>query len=189
MPHKFAKALILTLLGGKVASILFCAVLALFFSISVSAQKRDNLTDTESDQVRDAQQLDLRMQVFIKAIDRRVQVLNGVAPSAKDTEKWGAPPKGTRVELLRDIEKILDEAISNIDDAAAHNANSPFFSQGIHLLADGAQALLPQLKVFQSKAAGDLERGSLMQSIEYCDQIIEAAVRVPKVETKKKKKN
>src|SRR5439155_24747690 len=41
------------------------------------AQSRDHLTDPESELVREYQQLDKRIEVFIKAIDRRFAIING----------------------------------------------------------------------------------------------------------------
>src|ERR1043166_7671394 len=85
------------------------------------AQSRDHLTDPETELVREYQQLDKRIEVFIKAIDRRFAIINGTpqpAPKKKnqDKEDWGELPKGSRAELLDDIAGILDEAINNIDD-------------------------------------------------------------------------
>src|SRR5690242_16408448 len=68
----------------------------------VPAQTRDHLTDAETDLVRYYQELDKRIDVFIKAADRRFAVINGTAqPSTKkalkDEPEWGDVPKGTRV--------------------------------------------------------------------------------------------
>src|SRR5713226_7196057 len=104
---------------------------ALLLAGSAAAQKRDHLTDQESELVRDNQELDKRTEVFIKAIDRRFAIINGtIVPSTpkktkKDEPDWGAPPKGTRAELLGDIAGILDEAITNIDDVSRRDAKNP----------------------------------------------------------------
>src|SRR5258708_7244490 len=97
-------------------------LLAGIFLISglVSAQTRDHLTDQETELVRFHQELDKRIEVFIKAIDRRFAIINGTPQpatkkSAKEEPEWGEVPKGTRAELLGDIAGILDEAITNID--------------------------------------------------------------------------
>ena len=60
-------------------------------------QKRDHLTTQEVDLVKEAQILDKRIEVFIKAAERRVMVINGTAASnakqlKKDAEKWGELP-------------------------------------------------------------------------------------------------
>ena len=91
--------------------------------LTVNAQRRDHLTEQEVELVRDAQQIDERMKVFVKAIDRRWLVINNDNSQAKQVEKdvnsWGELPTGTRAQLLKDIEKLLDEAISKIDDVGA----------------------------------------------------------------------
>ena len=46
---------------------------------AVAAQTRDHLTDPETDLIRFYQELDKRMDVFIKAIDRRFAIINGTA--------------------------------------------------------------------------------------------------------------
>ena len=91
---------------------------------SATAQTRDHLTDQETELVRFHQELDKRIDVFIRAIDRRFAIINGTAPPAakklvKDEPEWGEIPKGTRAELLGDIAGILDEAITNLDDVRA----------------------------------------------------------------------
>ncbi|HEY0431932.1 MAG TPA: hypothetical protein VGC61_08925, partial [Pyrinomonadaceae bacterium] len=97
------------------------------FSLSVSAfQSREHLTPQEIDLVKDTQILDKRIDVFIKAADRRMLVLTGAGANAndkasakqlkKDSETWGELPTGSRAELIGDIAKIFDEAITNIDD-------------------------------------------------------------------------
>src|SRR6185369_7447343 len=74
-------------------------------------QARDHLTEREVDLVKDAQELDKRIDVFVKAADRRLLSLNGVdAVSAKqlkkDNEAWGELPTGSRAELVGDIARI-----------------------------------------------------------------------------------
>src|SRR4029077_20209635 len=109
----------------SVMLILQGALVAGFFLVSgsVAAQTRDHLTDQETDLVRFYQELDKRIEVFIKAIDRRFAIIKGTAQPAskklmKDEPEWGDLPKGTRTELLGDIAGILDEAITNIDDVS-----------------------------------------------------------------------
>src|SRR5215475_11826777 len=93
------------------------------FAGSASAQTRDHLTDAETDLIRFHQELDKRVEVFIKAMDRRFEIINGVADPKmkklmKDEPDWGDTPKGTRAQLISDIAGILDEAITNIDDVS-----------------------------------------------------------------------
>src|SRR5258706_832676 len=97
---------------------------------SVSAQSRDHLTDQETDLVRFYQELDKRIEVFTKAIDRRFAIFNGTAQPVskklgKDRPGLGAAPKGTPAELLGCIAPNLAEAISNIHDVSHRYPNNP----------------------------------------------------------------
>jgi hypothetical protein len=158
----------------------------------VRAQRRDHLTEAEIELVRDAQQIDERMKVFVKAIDRRFLALKPDASRAKeiekDSEKWGALPTGTRQQILIDIEKLLDEAISKIDDVASRDAGSDFFPAAVHILADGARGFLPQLKSELDKPADEREKGAIIGAIDYCNQIIEASAKVKRESPKEIKK-
>jgi len=164
----------------------FCSLLP------VEAQRRDHLTEMEVELVRDAQQIDERMKVFVKAIDRRFLVLNNDASRAKQSEKdltsWGELPTGTRRQLLIDIEKLLDEAINKIDDVAARDMSSDFFPIAVHTLADSANKFLPMLKIQLDKSTDEKEKGAILGAIDYCNQIIEASAKVKRETPKEIKK-
>lgn len=169
----------------------FC--IALLFPSAANAQRRDQLGDMENELVREAQEINLRSEVYVKAIDRRFLVLNNDNSKAKqvekDSEKWGELPKGTRAELLLDIEKILQEAIDNIDNLAEHNQKNELLPQAVRILAAASDRFLPQLKSQLDKTNTDIEKGAILGSIDFCNQIIEASAKVPKEEPKRKKKN
>ena len=168
-------------------------LLAAYCSLpAVQAQRRDHLTAAEVELVRDAQQIDERMRIFVKAINRRFLVLKSDAPPSKQIEKgsdkWGDLPTGTRQQLFIDIEKLLDEAISKIDDVASRDAGSDFFPAAVHVLADGAKEFLPQLKSEFDRAADEKEKGAIIGAIDYCNQIIEASAKVKREVPKEIKK-
>ncbi len=178
-----------------------CALLFLFLFIclqtispsSANAQRRDHLNEMEIELVRDAQQIDLRTAVFVKAINRRFLVINNQTASEdkkskKDTDKWGELPTGTRKELFLDIEKILQEAIDNIDNVAERDQKSEFFPKAMRVLTDGANRFLPQLKSNLGKSSDEKEKGAILGAIDFCEQIIEASAKVPKEPTKEEKK-
>lgn len=176
----------------KIFSLLVLTLAAFCSVFDVSAQRRDHLTEQEVELVRDAQQIDLRMKVFVKAIDRRFLALKPDASQAKQIEKdsefWGDLPTGTRLQLLSDIEKLLDEAISKIDDVAARDMKSEFFPKAVRILADGASRFLPRLKIQVEQAADEKERGTILNAVELCNQIIAASGKVPKEDSKTDKK-
>src|SRR5690349_12462510 len=86
-----------------VAALLFTSA----FAGSVSAQRRDYMTDSEIELVRDAQNIDLRIEVLTKMIDRRLALLgldsNGWKEPTKAGDKWGDAPQGARLELIGDV--------------------------------------------------------------------------------------
>ncbi len=171
---------------------LLLLIFAFFISVqSVSAQTRDHLTNEEIELVRDVQALDERMEIYVKAIDRRLLVLNNDTSQAKqvekDSKKWGELPTGSRLELLTDIKKILQEAIDKIDDVAAHDAKSELIPYAVHILADGVQRFVPEFQKLQAAATEKREKGVLADSLEFSNQINEAAAKIAKPTQKKKK--
>lgn len=173
-------------------------LLTVFITFSANAQKRDNLTNEEDLLVRDAQEIDLRMKVFAKVIDRRLFALTDAnAKTSKQAQKdtnndWGELRTGTIGELFWDIQKTLDEAISKIDDVAERDSKNALLGKAVHIMAKACKDWQPQFKSFIDKTAEEKERGVILSANEYCDQIIEASTKVtdetPK-DDKKKKKN
>lgn len=166
--------------------------IVILFPFSGHAQRRDQLTEKEIELVRETQEINLRTEVFIKAIDRRFLVINNDASKAKQAEKdseiWGDFPKGTRGQLLLDIEKILEEAINNIDDLSERDAKNELLPKAVHTLADASIKFLPLLKSQLEKTNTDTEKGAILGAIDFCNQVIESSVKVPKPEPKTKKK-
>ncbi len=175
----------------------------MLFAHTVNAQKRDHLTPQEVDLVKEAQALDKRIDVFIKAADRRLLVINGGAatvnakPNAKeakqlkkDSEKWGELPTGSRAELVGDIARILDEAITNIDDVSMHDERNPLIPKSLRKLAQAVNTLMEQLKPLRVAAKSDMEIASFESLNEGAQSILEAATKLPpEVEKKAKAKN
>ncbi len=162
----------------------FTLVLLLAAAMSLTAQtsKRDQLTAEEIEIVRDTQELDKRTQVFIKAVERRLFVLNGnvaaaaanVKQSRKDESKWGALPEGTRAQLLSDIAQILEEAMNNIDVVYTRDEKNALVPKSVKLLGEAAQRFHSQLKMFNDKAASEAERDAAYQALRETENIIEA---------------
>ena len=161
---------------------IFCV--ALFFPASAEAQRRDYLTEAEIELVRDNQEIDLRIDVLTKAIDRRFNVINN--KPVKESEKWGEAPKGTRLQLLTDIEKLLGKAIDDLNQVAERNRENKLFPKAVHKLADACTQYQPQFKSMLDAVKDEKERGTLLGSVESCSQVLEAAADLPK-ETPKKK--
>jgi acyl-CoA reductase-like NAD-dependent aldehyde dehydrogenase len=171
-------------------------ICALFSSLPAEAGntlKRDHLTEQEVELVRDAQALDKRTEVFVRACERRLQAINGTADAApskqaqKELDKWGPLPTGTRAELLNDFAKILDEAINNIDDVAARDAKNPLVPKAVRKLATAVNNFLPQINSLRAQARDGEELAALEDALDSMQQITSAANRLPPAEEKKDK--
>jgi hypothetical protein len=175
------------------AIIIFLVIVVAVSGSTVFAfQDREHLTPEEIELVKDAQLLDKRIDIFIKAVDRRVLVLNGASSSEttsakqlkKDSETWGELPKGSRAELIGDIAGIFDEAITNIDDVSGRDENNPLIPKSLRKLSAAAARVVETLKPI---AKSDDELTRFDQLTENAEQIIQAANKLPPPSEKKGK--
>jgi hypothetical protein len=162
------------------------------FAVSVVAQSRDHLTQQEVDLVKEAQVLDKRIDVFVKAAERRVLVLNGTAATnarqlKKDSETWGELPTGSRAELVGDIAHIFDEAITNIDDVSSRDDRNPLIPKALRKLAQAVNSIIEQLAPIQAQAKTEAEIASFELLNEDAQSIREAANKLPPEVDKKAK--
>jgi acyl-CoA reductase-like NAD-dependent aldehyde dehydrogenase len=183
MKSKFYSALL--------ASLLLFVLFGASSMPAPGAARRDYLTPKEEDQVKEAQIIDKRIEVFIKAAERRLQVLtnSNAAPgkqAQKDLEKWGELPTGTRAELIMDIANILDAAITNIDDVAVRDEKNALIPKALRKLAEAATRFQPQLASMREQTKNELERNAVDQAMGNVQEILGAAGKLPPEEKKKK---
>jgi hypothetical protein len=172
-------------------------VLCAGFAVQAVTPQRDHLTPQEVDLVKEAQILDKRIDVFIRAAERRLMVINNSAPAAantkqlkKESERWGELPTGSRAELVGDIARIFDEAITNIDDVSARDERNPLIAKSLRKLAAAVNTILGQLKPLSTEAKSDAEVASFEMLNEDAQSILEAANKLPpEIVDKKAKKN
>ena len=153
--------------------LLFAIFLFAFVSLGwpAHAQNRDHLTEKEVDWVREVQVLDKRIEVFIKAADRRILVL--VNPAAQQTkkeeEKWGPLPTGTKAELLADYKNILEEAEEKLDDAFSRN--DALIPKALAKFKEAARKQLEQLRTLEAKMTEAKELKALSEAIEEAETV------------------
>lgn len=184
------------------------AALLATFPVAATAQ-RDYFTAEEIEMIRDAQKIDDRMALLTKIIDRRFAALkvevNGAKISPKEADKWGTLPESSRHQLLLDIKRILQKAIDDIDslaerpesailpepeDKKAKQSFADLFPKAVKTLASAAQRYRPALKAELDKPNDMAEKGSVLASLEFCDEIIAAVDKLPELmERLKKAKN
>jgi hypothetical protein len=190
----------------------FCFALAALVMIAASfgnaySQRRDFLTDTEIDLIRESQDLDTRIDVLTKMIDRRFLLLNmdtGGWDGKKHADKFGDAPKGTRLELLFDIKRLLQKAIDDIDnraerpDSALIREDSEYkqarkdpqrFGIAVRTLGAAAKRYVDPLRKLYDTAGSEKELGVISDSLNSCELIIESLEQLPPdAEPNKKKK-
>lgn len=178
----------------------YVALTLLAFAVLVTtaaAQRRDFVTEQEAEIIREAQEIDARIEALTKFIDRRLAAANMPGhtwtPPKKNSDRWGPEPTGSRSELLSDIKRILQKSIDDIDDIASRTSTAiegnevggKLFPKAMRNLAAAATRYKPIFQAELGKTPSNTDRGLLIQSIEMCDQIIEASSKLP---TEKKEK-
>jgi hypothetical protein len=172
--------------------IVFFLLNFVFPVVDTFAQRRDHLTAEEIEIVRDVQEIDKRMLVFSKAIQRRFIVLLGPdklaekekKQLAKDEEIWGELPKGTQTQMLSDIDKIIDEAVSKIEDVAERDMKSKIFPVAVHVLADNAKVIIPRLEKIAENSSNRRDISLINSAVKNCNLIIEASAKIPRPDEK-----
>ena len=168
--------------------------LALLFSFSAAdadAQRRDYMNEQEIEIVRDSQEIDLRIDVLVKMMDRRFALLGietgGWKERPKDLEKWGEPPTGSRLDLISDIRKLLVKAVDDLDVIAQRSdealkqnqTEGKLFPKAVRYLDAAAQRYIVPLTNGIASTANEVERGQYLNIIQLCEEIIEAAKKLP----------
>src|SRR5215204_815427 len=165
-------------------SLLLVLLVSSLSTLRATTVQRDHLTLLEVDRVKEAQILDKRIEVFIKAAERRLMVLtNTQATNAKqlkkDTELWGDLPTGSRAELIGDIARILDEAITNIDDVSGRDERNPLIPKALRKLAQAVNNIMTQVTPLKDLVKSESEIASMEMLYEDVQQILEAAKKLP----------
>lgn len=186
-------------------NVAFIFALTLIFPAAATAQ-RDFLTPDEIELVRQAQEIDSRIDVLTQAIDRRFAVLSldVNAPKVKKTGEWGSLPEGTRSQLFFDIRRLIQKAVDDIDNLAERpesavlpdpekrkgdTSYATLFPRAVRSLAAAAQRYMPVLKAQLDIANANDEKGSILTSLELCQQIIDSVAKLPAEVRKNEKKN
>ena len=149
----------------------FMIAMVLLFTPLSRAQERDHLTEKEVDLVRETQIIDARIDVFIKAADRRILVLStpNATQKKKEEEMWGPLPTGSRAELLIDFRRILSEAMEKLDDSAERNRSNPLLSKALDKLKAAATRQIVALKALAPQMTEKREQRALLEAIDEAD--------------------
>jgi hypothetical protein len=173
------------------------AAILLSTTVGLGSQSRDYVTEEEEDLIRDAQELRLRIPLFLKFLDNRIVALGLRERTAKEREQAKkdldsyerelkqaslvkdaeirAKPvnpdvylrKHTKPELLRGFMQITDEIKDNLDDA--YERKLPV-REHVEALEKFLTEQLPRFAKFQ--AATSLETAALKAVISHSEEAI-----------------
>lgn len=165
---------------STISKIIFVvAAFCLGWDFSALAQKRDHLTEQEVDLVREAQEIDLRMQVFAKAASRRLLVLTDPQATQKEKEEevWGPLPKGTPLELLTDYKRILEEAEEKLEDAYDRSPKNEKIPKALAKFKEAITKQIAQLRALAPQLKETKEQRALAEAIEEAETVTKGALK------------
>jgi len=165
--HSIFRALCLTLISLAI----------LFIGARAQTEKRDHLTEQEADQVRENQEIDKRIEVFIKAAERRLLVLANpdATQKKKEEETWGPLPKGTKLELLQDYKRILEEGEEKLDDWYGRGGKDNLLPKALNKFKEAATRHISQLRALASQLTDKREQRALAEAIEEAETVTKAS--------------
>ncbi len=188
-------------MAARLSFLILLSTIYSLLSNPACAQRHDYMTDEEVEIIRNAQDIDTRIDVLTKMIDRRFAVLGidvgGWKGPSKDTGEWGPPPKGERIELFSDIKRLLQKAIDDIDnlnefpnsatvrdmkdrdDARRAKEDPHRFSKAVNALAKAAGRYKPPLVAALDATKVEKDKGPILDAIDSCSEIIIAVERLP----------
>jgi hypothetical protein len=151
--------------------------LTVVFAEARQTQKRDHLTEKEDELVREFQEIDKRVEVYIKAADRRLQVLANpaVTQKKKDDGTWGPLPTGTNLELLQDYKRILEETEDKLDDLLNRDTPPPGLEKALSKFKEAATRQIPQLRALAAQLKEKSEQRALAEAIEEAETVTKAS--------------
>ncbi|HTS63324.1 MAG TPA: hypothetical protein VMH28_14960 [Candidatus Acidoferrales bacterium] len=144
---------------------LFCCLL---LAAPLGAQQRDFLNADEIDQIREAQEPNLRLKLYSDFAKARVDLVVNLLSKDKPGRS------GMIHDALEDYSKILDAIDTIADDASARKTD---IKPGLSAVASTYKSLLPQLKKIQDSHPKDIDRYefALTQAVETTSDSLELA--------------
>lgn len=155
-------------------------VVTVFSAAYVAGQttKRDHLSEQEVDLVREFQEIDKRVEIFVKAAERRLLVLTNPAATQKKKEEelWGPLPSGTKLELLSDYKRILEEVEEKLDDAYNRDSKAEGLGKAVKKIKEAAERHIVQLRALATQLSDKRDQRALLEAIAEAETVSKAAI-------------
>ncbi len=124
-------------------------LVALTAAVGARAQERDFLTADEADQIREAQDPNLRLQLYVKFARERLELVKQLLSQEK-------PGRSALIhDTLEDYAHII-EAIDTVADDALKRKIA--ITEGMKVVAEAEKKMLAELKALNEKRAADYPR-------------------------------
>lgn len=149
----------------------------MFIVAQAQKERRDHLTEQEAELVREFQEIDKRVEIFIKAAERRLLVLANpeALQKKKEEETWGPLPQGTKLELLQDYKHILEEAEEKLDDWNSRGGKDKLLPKALNKFKEAATQHIPQLRALEPQLKEKRELRALAEAIEEAEIVTKAS--------------
>lgn len=139
----------------------------------------DYLTEEEDNHVREAQNADDRVKVFMKIADRRLATFSPTQSAASDKKaqkraeeeerEWGAVPKANRAELLMHYARAVREVIAKLEDAYERNPKSSSIPKALTILRDSTDRHLQIIRAIEPEMKTDSEIGAWREALDQAE--------------------
>jgi hypothetical protein len=168
---RFQRSTVLKLCLALVSSSVF------FVASQAQTEKRDHLTEQEVDLVREYQEIDKRTEIFIKVAERRLLLLAdpNATQKKKEEEIWGPLPRGTKLELLQDYKRILEEAEEKLDDWNNRGGNDKLLPKALSKFKEAATRHIAQLRAMAPQLTDKREQRALAEAIAEAEVVTKAS--------------
>jgi hypothetical protein len=126
------------------------------------------LTPEEVEHVRDAQPIDLRVKVFVKIAERRLTLAEDpqAPPTKTDDADWGALPKGSRADRLRQYGRAIEETITNFEEAYDRNPKDERLLKALTSFCEHAAKHIQRLDALRPSLTDEATRQVLEQTLD-----------------------
>src|SRR5262249_36136040 len=149
-----------------------------------AGQSGDYMTEQENEDVREAQEIDGRIKVFMKIAGHRLALLthspdedSGKKPNKKSGKQSEQEEKDqlalsklSHADLLRQYSRAIQETMDKLDDAHERNPKSSALTKALITLRDSTDKQLSILHSLEAGAKDQAERDALRQAIKDAEE-------------------